>query len=92
MIAFLLGIAPLRSWLIAALVAAVLAVAGAGLWTLRHDAYVAGQHDATQDINDANRHSEDLANGAGQRVTRCYGTGGTWDRARGVCDHSGAGE
>jgi hypothetical protein len=85
LVELLTSIAPLRTWALIAAVTAALAAVGAGLWLMRHDAYEAGKSEATQEISDANRKADDAADAASSRVTRCYGTGGTWDRARGVC-------
>lgn len=74
---------PLRAWLVAGAIIA----ASIGVLVMRHDAYEAGKTDTKQEIVDANREAEVRADAASSRVTRCYGTGGTWDRTRGLCSH-----
>lgn len=57
---------------------------GAG-WYLHRAGVAEGGAIVRQEIIDANRNSEAHAQGAGEKVDRCYGSGGTWDRAHGLC-------
>lgn len=87
MLELLTSIAPLRTWAVATAGLAAVALVAGGIWLLRHDAYEDGKSEANREITDANRISEDRANAASSRVARCYGTGGDWDRTRGVCHY-----
>lgn len=74
---------PWQMWVVVALVVAFIAHG----WYNRSEGYRQGQTEATTEIKDANDKALEKADRASDRVRKCYGTGGTWDASRGVCDH-----
>ena len=74
-------------WRLWAILAALVVVLVTG-WSLHHAGFVEGAATATTTIKDANDAARGKADRAQTPVDRCYGSGGTWDRARGVC-HQG---
>lgn len=64
-----------------------LALLGGVSWTV-HKLREGARLEAIQDVEDANRKSERKAAQGQSAVDDCYRDGGTWNRARGVCDHA----
>ena len=54
-------------------------------WYSRVEGENSGREKVITEIKDESAKQESAADAASNRVTRCYGTGGTWDRTRGVC-------
>ena len=62
-------------------------VAGGLAWLAweRHELILQGEHQAQQEIIDANDKAMALAISAAHTVDACFAAGGTWDRAAGLC-------
>ena len=74
---------PWQVWLIVGLLLAGVASTA----YVHHLGYAAGEAGALQNVKEANDASEAAADKGSAGVDECYRSGGTWDRARGVCHH-----
>jgi hypothetical protein len=84
----LLGLIPLRAWLLAGLFAAGAATAAYFL----HAAYKRGETAAIATVERVNNANEDTANKTMDAIERCYATGGDWIREQRVCVHASPGQ
>lgn len=90
-IAGLIGLIPIRYWLITLAVIGGLGAAGYAIQSAKHRAEEEGAAAERAKIERANDASRSKANDAQQGADDCDRTGGNWDRATGLCDHAGSG-